>query len=187
MQRRRFVTATTTAIATVVGAAPLAQAISPATRRATKPFVVRAGASRFGERTPFRGVNPNDLKVSGRDTGGALAVFEYVGTQPVGPSLHVHFEQDELFYVVEGEYLFRVGDEEFTARPGDTVFGSRNVPHAWRQLTDAGKMVYQVQPAGTLEQFFSAVSQLQGPPTVVVQQLHRAHGMEVVGPPLALK
>lgn len=187
MQRRRFVTAT--AVAAVLGAAAhLVKAATPATGRATKLFVVKAGASRFDERTPFRGVNPNDLKVSGRDTGGALAVFEYVGTQRVGPSLHVHFEQDELFYVVEGEYLFRVGDEEFTVRPGDTVFGPRNVPHSWLQLTDAGKIVYQVQPAGTLEQFFSAVSQLKGPPTAAeMQQLHQAHGMKVVGPPLALK
>jgi quercetin dioxygenase-like cupin family protein len=141
VQRRKFLAATVaTAAFEAAGQAVRAKAAAPGW--AAKPFVVKAGASRFGERTPFHGVNPNDLKVSGRDTGGALAVFEYVGKQKVGPSLHLHFEQDELFYVVEGEYLFKVGDEEFIARPGDTVFGPRNVPHSWLQLSEAGKMVY---------------------------------------------
>jgi quercetin dioxygenase-like cupin family protein len=187
MQRRKFLTAT--AAATAFGAtAHLAKAELRTAGPATKFFVVKAGASRFGEQTPFRGTNPNNLKVSGRDTGGALAIYEYVGKQKVGPSLHLHFAQDEIFYVVEGEYLFKVGDEEFTARPGDTIFGPCNVPHSWLQLTDAGKIVCQVQPAGTLEQFFSAVSHLQGHPTAAeTQQLHQAHGMKVVGPPLALK
>ncbi len=187
MQRRKFLASSVAATA-FGAAAHLVKAQAPATGRATKLFVVKAGASRFGERTPFHGVNPNDLKVSGRDTGGALAIFEYVGKQKAGPSFHLHFEQDEIFYVVEGEFLFKVGDEEFTARPGDTVFGPRKVPHSWLQLTDAGKLVYQVQPAGTLEQFFSAVSQLKGRPTEEeVQRLHQAHGMKVVGPPLTLK
>jgi quercetin 2,3-dioxygenase len=187
MQRRKFLTATAATMALGTVARP-AKAAIPAAGPATQPFVVRAGASRFGQRTPFRGVNPNDLKVSGRDTGGALAVFEYVGRQQVGPSLHLHFEQDEIFYVVEGNYLFRVGDREFTAQPGDTVFGPRNVPHSWLQLTEAGKLVYQVQPAGTLEQFFAAVSQLKGRPTAAeIQALHQAHGMKVMGPSLALK
>jgi hypothetical protein len=45
-----------------------------------------------------------------------------------------------------------------------------------------------VQPAGTLEQFFTAVSQLQGHPTAAeMQRLHQAHGMKVMGLPLALK
>jgi quercetin 2,3-dioxygenase len=187
MQRRNFL-ATTVAATTFGAAAQALKAQTPATGRATKLFVVQAGASRFGERTPFHGINPNDLKVSGRDTGGALAMFEYVGRQKAGPSLHLHFGQDEIFYVVEGEFLFKVGDAEFTARPGDTVFGPRNVPHSWLQLTDAGKLVYQVQPAGTLEQFFLAVSQLKDRPTEAeMQRLHQAHGMKVVGPPLALK
>lgn len=186
MQRRRFLSATLAT--TALGAVRLvpAQGAAAAAQSPTRPFLVKAGTRRFGEPTPFHGINPNDVKVSGRDTGGALAVFEYVGQEPAGPSYHLHLTQDEIFYVVAGEYLFKIDGEEFIARPGDTVFGPRQVPHTWRQLTPHGKLVYQVQPAGTLEQFFQAVSHLPGPPTAAqMHALHLAHGMQVVGPPLS--
>lgn len=153
-----------------------------------KGFIVKAGDARFGTHTPFKGINPNDLKVSAKDTNGMLSVFEYIGREKTGPALHVHFEQDELFYVVEGNYRFQVGDKTLLAGPGDTVFGPRNVPHTWIQLSDAGKLVYSVQPAGKLEAFFSLMSQLASPPSArESEEIHRAHGMKVIGPPLSLE
>ncbi len=136
----------------------------------------------------FGGVNPNDLKVSSKDTNGMLAIFEYVGKEKIGPPLHVHSQQDEIFYILEGEYLFQVGEDKMMVRAGDTVFGPRNVPHTWIQHSDKGKMVYFVQPAGTMEEFFAELGQLKGPPTETqVQKIHQAHGMTVLGPPLSLK
>lgn len=191
MQRRKFL-ATATVASTLSSTAVKALADTSTSHKnrtvPNKGFMVKAGQSRFGERTPFRGINPNDLKVSSKDTGGALAIFEYVGKQKVGPSYHVHFEQDEIFYVLEGEYLFQVGDEKFTVQAGDTVFGPRNVPHTWIQLSDIGKLVYQVQPAGKMEEFFSKMSQVKGQPTEEeIQKIHLEHGMKVLGPPLSLK
>ena len=39
--------------------------------------------------------------------------------------LHVHRNEDELFYVLEGEHVFRVGDEEYIVGPGGFVFAPR--------------------------------------------------------------
>ncbi|MBC7921012.1 MAG: cupin domain-containing protein [Ferruginibacter sp.] len=187
MQRRKFLASTVAA--TALGASAAGSLASH--RKTTSPpkaFTVKAGETRFGERTPFRGINPNDLKVSGKDTGGMLSVFEYVGKEKTGPPLHVHADQDEIFYVVEGEYLFQMGDEKLTAKAGDTVFGPRNVPHTWMQLSDTGKIVYSVQPAGTMEEFFSRMNQLKGPPTAEeIQKIHLEHGMKVLGPPLSIR
>ncbi len=58
----------------------------------------------------YKGKYPNDIKVSGKDTDGQLSIFEYVGFDKIGPSLHVHLEQDEIFYVIEGDYRFKIGD-----------------------------------------------------------------------------
>ncbi|MBO0932477.1 cupin domain-containing protein [Fibrella aquatilis] len=180
MQRRTFLASSLATTSLLAQAAPGKPA--PA-----KPFTVKAGEARFGVHTPFQGVNANDLKVSGKDTGGMLAVFEYMGHQKVGPPLHVHTDQDELFYVVEGEYRFQVGKETFTVKAGDTVFGPRNMPHTWIQLTDVGKLLYQVQPAGKLEDFFLVMNELKGPPTeALIQRIHADHGMTVLGPPLSL-
>lgn len=189
MQRRKFIAAVASTLpATTAMSLTNTFAGAESHSAPTKGFMVKAGESRFGERTPFQGINPNDLKVSSKDTGGALAIFEYVGKQKVGPSYHVHFEQDEIFYVLDGEYLFQVGDEQFTARAGDTVFGPRNVPHTWIQLSDTGKLVYQVQPAGKMEEFFSTMSQFKRQPTdEEIQKIHLEHGMKVIGPPLSLK
>jgi quercetin dioxygenase-like cupin family protein len=188
MQRRKFLTSATmasTVALTTVGTSSQSQTTS---RVPNKGFLIRAGETRFGERTPFQIVNANDLKISSKDTAGNVSVFEYVGKEKVGPPLHIHYVQDEIFYVVEGEYLFQVGNEKMTAKVGDTIFGPRNVPHTWIQLSETGKLVYLVQPSGTMEQFFSELSQLKGPPTEdQIQTIHMAHGMKVLGPPMSLK
>lgn len=152
-----------------------------------KPFKIAAGKGRFNESFLYKGKNPNDIKIAGKDTDGQLAMFEYIGYEKIGPSLHVHFYQDEVFYVVEGHYRFVVGAETIMMNPGDTIFLPRNVPHTWIQLTDKGKLVYFVQPAGKAEEFFRTMNNLKHIPTKEeVDQIHEACGMKVVGPPLTL-
>lgn len=152
-----------------------------------KGFIVKTGESRTGEHTPFMGVNPNDVKISSKDTDGKLSVFEYIGTQKVGPSLHLHFEQDEIFYVAEGEYRFQLGNERYILNAGETIFLPRNIPHTWIQLSDKGKLIYFLQPAGKMEEFFSTMNQLKGRPSEEeMNKIHAANGMKVLGPPLTL-
>ena len=79
--------------------------------RSKKPFRIDAGKSRFDDSGKFLGVHPNDMKISSKDTEGQLSVFEYTGLSQTGPSLHLHYTQDEIFYVVEGEYRFVVGGD----------------------------------------------------------------------------
>lgn len=54
----------------------------------------------------------------------------------VARPLHIHPNQDEWFYVVEGNYLFQVGNEQYRMAIGDTIFLPRNVPHAFIQVTE---------------------------------------------------
>ncbi len=182
MQRRKFLTISSLALSISVNtkASPV--------KKDSQSFIVKSGDARFGIHTPFMGVNPNDVKISGKDTNGQLAVFEYVGTQKVGPSLHIHFEQDEIFTIVEGEYLFQVGQNKETLKAGDTIFLPRQIPHTWIQLSDKGKLIYYLQPAGKMEEFFMTMNDLKGRPTAdEMDKIHAAHGMKVVGPPLSLK
>jgi quercetin dioxygenase-like cupin family protein len=180
MQRRTFLTTS------LVGTALLVRATT--TGATSKGFVVKKGEARFGVHTPYKGINGNDIKISGKDTNGQLAVFEYIGNEKVGPSLHVHHEQDEIFTVVEGEFLFQIGEEKNTATAGDTVFAPRKVPHTWLQLSDKSKLIYCVQPAGKMEDFFLTMNDLKAPPTFEqVQKIHEAHGMTVMGPGLSTK
>lgn len=152
-----------------------------------EPFIVDAGKSRFGEVVKFLGVHPNDLKISSKDTGGQLSVFEYTGLDKVGPMLHIHFEQDEIFMITEGEYRFVVGNETHVLKAGQTIFLPRGIPHTWIQLSDRGKMIYFLQPAGKMEEFFSYMNQLkERPGPEEMDRIHAEHQMKVVGPPLTL-
>lgn len=185
MKRKEFFAKTAMLLPTVVVMGNLvAQTKAIKTR---KPFIVDSGKSRFGEVVKFLGVHPNDLKISSKDTNGQLSVFEYVGTAKVGPMLHVHLEQDEIFTVIEGSYRFVVGSEIHVLNAGQTIFLPRNIPHTWIQLTDLGKMIYMLQPAGKMEEFFSVMNKMTSRPTdEEMNKIHAAHGMKVVGPPLSL-
>lgn len=184
MERRSFI-ASTLALTIVVASAE-AMGIKNAYKSPKKRVFVKAGEDRFNEHIMYQGVNFNDIKVSTKDTDGQFCVYEYVGLQKVGPPLHIHLNQDEFFYIIEGSYLFQVGDERQTLKAGDTVFLPRNIPHTWLQLTDKGKLLYLTQPAGTMEAFFSKMSSFKTMPTQEeIGKIFAAHELRLVGPPLA--
>jgi quercetin dioxygenase-like cupin family protein len=119
-------------------------------------FKINAGEGRIHGHIKLKGVNSNilDVKVSGSDTNGELAIFEQTSlSQGKGTPLYLHHTQDEIFYVVEGSYYFQVGDEKHKLAKGDSIFLPRMVPHAWTQVSETGKMTVVVQPAGKLEDF----------------------------------
>jgi quercetin dioxygenase-like cupin family protein len=152
-----------------------------------EPFIVDTDKSRFGETVKFLGVHPNDLKISSKDIDGQLSVFEYTGLGKTGPALHLHFYQDEIFTVIEGAYRFVAGDATHLLKKGQTIFLPRNIPHTWIQLADKGKMIYFLQPAGKMEEFFTLMNSLKERPSPEeIDRIHAAHGMKVVGPPLSL-
>jgi quercetin 2,3-dioxygenase len=126
------------------------------------------------------------LNVPAAVTGEALSVMSWHGHAPGGPPLHLHPEQDEVFIVEDGEYRFQCGDEQHLLRAGDSVFLPRGVPHTFRQLSPTGRLRFLYTPAGRMEDFFAALSELTGPPSPEAgARLFAAHGMRVVGPPLA--
>ncbi|WP_152270678.1 cupin domain-containing protein [Agriterribacter humi] len=156
--------------------------------REGKAFKVKAGEGRYHGHIQLKGVNANiiDVKISGRDTDGDLAIFEQTGISPKrGTPLHVHPNQDEVFYIVEGNYRFKAGDTILELSAGESIFLPRKLPHAWTQLSERGKMTVMLQPAGKLEDFFVTMAALTKEPTPKeLVQLFRDHEMEIVGPPL---
>ncbi|KAA5539117.1 cupin domain-containing protein [Adhaeribacter rhizoryzae] len=156
--------------------------------RVDKGFKVSAGEGRGQGHIKLKGVNSNilDVKVSGKDTNGDLAIFEQTGLSPKrGTPLHIHPAQDEIFKIIEGEYYFQVGMDKYRLKAGDTIFLPRKVPHAWTQISEQAKMNVIVQPAGKLEEFFVTMAAFVGEPTKEqIAKIFSDHEMEVVGPPL---
>lgn len=181
MQRRKFLTTTLATAATSV-------AITAPTRSSTsKSFVVKNTKSRFDEATKLAGISPNDIKVSSKDTDGQLSIFEYIGNAKGGPPLHIHLYQDEIFFVQEGKYKFQVSDETHYLEKGDTIFLPRNVPHAFAQLSELGKLLFFFSPSGKMEDYFRELSKFKAPPSPQEgAKVFADHDMKVVGPPLSL-
>ncbi len=163
----------------------LAAALTANAAQAGPAFVVRADQDRLGENTVLFGNSPNQVKVSAADTDGRFALFEYVGRTRGGPPLHMHMDQDEIFFVREGAYLFQVGEQQHRLAAGDTIFLPRAVPHTFAQLSAEGRMVFMFTPAGDMEAFFRDQGKLAGPPSPeTANDMFAMRGMKIVGPPL---
>ncbi len=102
---------------------------------------------------------PMRCKVRSEQTDGAYAVVENIIPPQAGPPAHVHHNEDEIFYVVEGEFEIRCGDEIYHASAGDLAVLPRNVPHAFRNIGEReGKVHVTITPGG-FERFFEEVSE----------------------------
>lgn len=150
----------------------------------TQSVFVAGGEDRFRDETMF----PR-CKLSGKDTNGALCVLggDHNNLFSAAVPLHVHHNQDEFWYIVDGEFLFQIGDRKIRAKAGDSLFGPRGVPHSPRQISKAGSLLSVLQPAGTIEEFFRELAEIRKkeggmPSPEHMALLFRAHGVEIVGP-----
>ena len=149
-------------------------------------FWVGRDVDRLGE---YLGNSTSDFffKVSTEDSQGSLVVVEMTHHAKGGPVRHFHYNQDEWFYIVEGEYVFEVGRERVRLKAGDSVFGPRRVPHVWSFVGDQpGRILFVFTPADQIEAFFREIGRVNAPPPQD-PALFRAYGMELVGPPLAIE
>jgi mannose-6-phosphate isomerase-like protein (cupin superfamily) len=129
-----------------------------------------------------------DFKVSTLDTDGGLAICEITAFDKGGPVRHLHHEQDEWFYVVEGEYVIEFGEERYELGPGDSVLAPRKVAHVWAHVGEGtGRLIAALQPAGEIEAFFDELATLgSSPEREVLRRVFSSHGMELTGPPLPI-
>lgn len=186
MKRRSFLRLSA-AIVPMAAVPFVAQATPKVGEHPGKWFRVGKGESHGKSLSLFEG-DTFDCKISGKDTGGAMYAFESTRIKKGGPSYHLHYDQDEWFYILEGEFLFKVGGETFTAKAGDCVFGARKIPHAFSKISEGeARMMIVFQPAGKMEEFFTAASKgVLAKMTEAEQDKYRIeHGFERVGPALS--
>lgn len=123
-------------------------------------------------------------------TASGVEIWEREGS---GPPRHVHVDQDELWYVLEGRFTFSLGDREFAVGAGEIVVGPRGVPHTFRAETERSRLL-DVHLPGGFERFFVRAGR---PATALVPPLTpepgnapelraaiESFGAAVVGPPL---
>src|SRR5881396_4276189 len=145
-----------------------------------------------GESLWFLGVLAT-IKASSETTDGRVAVIEHLAPQGAGSPLHVHHNEDEWFYVTEGELSFWVGGRLIDATQGSFVYGPRGIPHTFTVTSSQARFLLVTEPAG-FERFMRALSEpaqsLTLPPATTpppdperMTAIASEYGIEILGPP----
>jgi Cupin domain len=102
-----------------------------------------------------------------------------------GPPLHTHANEDEAWYVLEGELRFKLDGQLRAAPCGSFVFVPRGTPHCFQNAADTpARVLVMFIPSG-MEQFFDQFAALSAPDPEAYARIGDPLGMKVIGPPLA--
>jgi mannose-6-phosphate isomerase-like protein (cupin superfamily) len=122
----------------------------------TPVIVVTAGQ---GDLVNLRGLGVH-FKIDGTQTGGRFSIVEH----PIEPRRlippHMHRNEDEYSFVIEGVVGARIGDEIVEGGPGTYIIKPRNVPHTFWNPTDRpARLLEIISPAG-FENYFRELGQM---------------------------
>ncbi len=130
---------------------------------------------------------------------GGVYLLEQVLLEGFSPPRHIHHNEDETFYMIEGEIEFLVGDEMVTIRPGDILVAPKGIAHTFLVTSPGGARMLTVTTEGEFESMarsagrpaeYDGLPPRQEKPTpeqrAQLEAACRANAIEVVGPPLAM-
>lgn len=88
------------------------------------------------------------LKLRCGETDGSIMMFEETVPAGTKSTLHLHYDSDEVAYVLSGEITFLIGDDVTVGGPGTCAFMPRGVRHAWKSTgTHTGHVLSLYTPA----------------------------------------
>jgi quercetin dioxygenase-like cupin family protein len=134
------------------------------------------------------------VKIGRSDTNGEYGMLEVVVPKGHGSPWHVHPEEDEWFYVLEGNLTVYVGDTRIDLRAGGFAYGPKGVPHTFIGAgPNPTKMLVGFSPM-QFEGFLREVGQaapsrvlpppMDGPPHIdKLKPIAKRNGFIILGPP----
>jgi quercetin dioxygenase-like cupin family protein len=103
---------------------------------------------------------PVDVLTDAATTNGLSATIIQTSPPEGGPPPHAHQNEDETFFVLEGEYEFLRNGEWVPVRVGESIHALRGSTHAFRNVgKTTGRMLIFIAPAG-LETYLEEISPL---------------------------
>jgi mannose-6-phosphate isomerase-like protein (cupin superfamily) len=97
------------------------------------------------------------IKLSSKETNGALAWLESFVVPKGGPPPHIHHHEDELFYVLSGELTFYAGDKTVPVQAGTLVYIPKGTLHYFKNTSSSNARMIAVFVGGGVEDFFAEV------------------------------
>lgn len=77
-----------------------------------------------------------------------------------GPPLHVHTNEDELFYILKGNYVFNCGNETIEVKQGDFIRLPKGIPHNFTNTDSITGLTMNTITPGGFENFFNEIADL---------------------------
>lgn len=106
-----------------------------------------------GEQMWFAGGGVFTWKATAAETGGAFILLEDRMVRGKTTPMHLHPNEDEVIYMLEGEILVHIEGEEHRVGQGGLFVAPRGVPHAF-MVTSETAHVLALQTPGTGEGFY---------------------------------
>ena len=106
------------------------------------------------------------LKAGAVDTGGAYSLWESVTLPGEGPGPHIHHNQEEAFYILDGELEMLLGERTFAAAGGSFILVPRGTVHGFAN--------HGSRPVRLLTIFSPPIDQYRAALTDLVQALPAA-------------
>lgn len=134
-----------------------------------KGFFIKSNESRFGGEQKLMQDDLLRCVISNKDSNGQMLLgttmpnaLRFKG----GPPLHIHKEQEEIFFVVSGEFLIQLDKEINLAKAGDAVFIPRGTPHTFANPheNNSGSLISMHIPGSNeMEAYFKTIASGQFP------------------------
>jgi quercetin dioxygenase-like cupin family protein len=137
------------------------------------------------------------VKVAAGASASGMSVVEFTAPRGFGPPLHLHREEDEIMYVIDGEIRLDIGDRSTVAGPGTVVSLPHGIPHQFQILSERARFLTVTagrQQAPSFDRFVAALGSPADPQSLpapievdpaYVARVCAEHGIDVLGPPPA--
>lgn len=103
--------------------------------------------------------SPAEIKVTVEQTGGAYSLSEHTVPAGAGIPLHIHENEDEAFYVLEGYVAIQYANQHYVLGPGGYAFLPRGVAHRFANAGDGPARMLVIASPGTFDRFISECDQ----------------------------
>ena len=130
--------------------------------------------------------NEIEFMLSGEQTGDSLTVGLASVPAGNGPPPHVHYSEDELFLILEGEYRIYSNGDWTTVGPGTVVYLPRGCVHTFQVAGDKPGRHWTLQTPSGFERYFAQAAEIfaaPGKPDVArLAAITKKYGAEFVKP-----
>jgi quercetin dioxygenase-like cupin family protein len=125
-------------------------------------------------------------RATAAQSGGALGIVEHLLEPGFGSPYHLHHNEDEEFFVIEGQIRFFSEGQSWVAGAGGFAFLPREIAHGFRVEGDAPARVLLMVTPGGFEGFVTELSE-PAPPTAApdmarLMQVAANYGIDILGP-----